>query len=326
MNYPGRRRVRRRRSRRRRRIRIIRRSAIAAVTLAFLFTIGWASVNRFNSLSEIPPANQWSSSASQSLATLAGPAHRPVVIKRNKRPVYNYSVVRGGVRSVEELREAALRDEQVAEHYAGFRYEKAQVVHLEKPVLVYLSYRKNGHILWTKKKHPLKAGEAVITDGKITARTRCANRITVRKQLALSPEPDPSPVELDRIEAPQAVPPVLLTYPAQYQTALLAPPTGPGGTPSGPAGPPIYGIGPFVPIGGGGGGGGGGGVCETPAQEKHEEDSGFKDDESKEKHCPHKPPPHKPPAAVPEPQTILLMATGLAAIALGLWHRKAAFL
>jgi hypothetical protein len=320
VNYPGRRRVQRRRSLRRRRVRIIHRSAIAAVTFAVLFTIGWAGVNRSNFSSEIPQASQRSFSASPSLATLAGPSHRAIVVKRSKRPVYNYSVVRGGVRSVQELREATLRDEQVAQHYAGFRYEKARVVHLEKPVLVYLSYRKNGHILWTKKKHALKAGETVITDGKITARTRCANRITVRKQLAVSPEPDPSPVELDRIEAPQEVPPAQLTYPAQYQTALLAPPTGPGGTPSGP---PIFGTGPFVPIGGGGGGGGG--VCETPAQEKQEEDSGFKDDESKEKHCPPKPPPHKPPAAVPEPQTLLLMATGLAVIGLGLWHRKAAF-
>jgi len=252
------------------------------------------------------------------------------------RPAYNYSVVPGGVRDAAELRDAVLRDPAVAEHYAGFHFERARVSQLEKPTLVYLSYRKSGHIFWTRKKHPLKAGEKVITDGNITGRTRCANRISVRKQLAVSPEPDPSMVELDQVEPPASVPPAFVTFPAQYQTALLASPGNPGGAPAGPGGP-IYGSGPMFPppfgaggFGGGsgpGGGGGGGAGCETPAEEKREHDLGIVDEESKEKHCPPnpKPPkPPKPPTPVPEPGSVELMVIGIAGLGLAYFKKRAA--
>jgi hypothetical protein len=261
---------------------------------------------------------------------LAGPTSHPVEINRSDRPVYNYSVVPGGVRGTAELHDAVLRDPQVAEHYAGFRFDRARVVHLEQATLVYLSYRKNGHIFWTKKKHPLRTGERVITDGNITGRTRCANRISVRKQLAVSPEPDPSAVELEQIEAPAGLPPALVTYPAQYQTALLASPGDSGSTPTGPGTPPILGSGPSFPPSFPGGPGGGTG-CESAEEEKREKDSGMVDDESKEKPCPTKPPgkppkPPKPPAAVPEPGTVELMVIGMAGLAIACWKKRAVLL
>jgi hypothetical protein len=329
--YPSGRRVRRKRSQRRRRIRFLGRCALATGALLLLLATGWLGLNRSDSSSQNQPV-QTSSNETKTLAVLAGPTSRPVEIKRTDRPVYNYSVVPGGVRGAAELRDAVLRDPQVAEHYAGFRFDHARVLRLEQATLVYLSYRKKGHIFWTKKKHPLKAGERVITDGRITGRTRCANRISVRKQLAVSPEPDPSAVELDQIEAPSSLPPVLVTYPAQYQTALLSSPGDSGSTPTGPGTPPMFGSGPsFPPFFPGGGGGGGGTGCESATEEKREKDLGIVDDESKEKPCPTKPPgkppkPPGPPAAVPEPGTIELMVIGMVGLGIACWRKRAVLL
>jgi len=336
VDYPGGRRVRRRRSRGWRRIRLLRRVGIATGILAVFCTASWIAVNRIHSSFQNLPTER-SSNVTKPLAVLAGPISRPVVTRKMSRPAYNYSVVPGGVRDAAELRDAVLRDPAVAEHYAGFHFERARVSQLEKPTLVYLSYRKGWHIFWTGKKHPLKAGEKVITDGNITGRTRCANRISVRKQLAVSPEPDPSMVELDQVEPPATVPPAFVTFPAQYQTALLASPGNPGGAPAGPGGPPIYGSGPMFPppfgaggFGGGsgpGGGDGGGAGCETPAEEKREHDLGIVDEESKEKHCPPnpKPPkPPKPPTPVPEPGSVELMVIGIAGLGLAYIKKRAA--
>ena len=144
-------------------------------------------------------------------------------------------------------------------------------------------------------------------------------------------------VELDQVESPASVPPAFVTFPAQYQTALLASPGNPGGAPAGPGGPPIYGSGPMFPppfgaggFGGGsgpGGGGGGGAGCETPAEEKREHDLGIVDEESKEKHCPPnpKPPkPPKPPTPVPEPGSVELMVIGIAGLGLAYFKKRAA--
>jgi hypothetical protein len=321
VSYPGGKGVRRRRSRWRRRGHVLRIAALLAATSVVLFCAGWFGFQRHNSSSRILQVAERSANASESLALLAGESFRPAPPSGSKHPVYKFSVVPGGVRTARELREATLRDEQVAAHYAGFRFEKAKVSRLEKPVLVYISYRKNGQVLWTKKKHPLKAGEQVISDGQITGRTRCANRISVRKQLAVAPGPDPSPVELDQIEAP-VLPPSELTFPVQYQSALVAP-AAPASTPAGPGGSG-GGLGPFpiIPGGGGGGGrgsgggfpgpgGGGGGGGGTPPPPGG--GGGGGGGCTPHKDCP------PPPASVPEPGTILLVSSGLAAVA---WWRK----
>src|SRR5207245_11322315 len=52
----------------------------------------------------------------------------------------------------------------------------------------YLSYRMRDRIFWTKKQIALRQGEKLITDGKITARTRCANRVEVLPQAAIAPD------------------------------------------------------------------------------------------------------------------------------------------
>lgn len=306
MNYPGRGSPRRRRSRRRRQIRRMR---IALSTLAFLVlaTVGWLFLDRTHSYSPDQASVDWPTSSVAHHAIRRPPARNLRVADLPHYPIYNYSVVRGGVHSVEELRRAIAHDHAVAEHYAKFQYDHARLVRLRKPALVYLSYRMNDKIYWTRTPHRLNAGEELITDGTMAARTKCANQISAKKQLAVSDEEPPAAV-LEQIDPGPLLPPVETRFPALYKTALVT-----------PAGPTPW-VGPPIPLGGlpifappaPGGGHGHGLVCEPEWKERQEDKLGIHDDESKEKPCPHRP--HKPPAAVPEPGSILLTVSGLAIV------------
>jgi hypothetical protein len=225
-------------------------------------------------------------------------------------------VVRGGVHSVEELRQAIAHDHAVAEHYARFQLQRARLVRLNQPALVYLSYRMNGKIFWTRTRHRLTPGEELITDGTISARTKCANQVSARKQLAVSPE-EPPAAALEEVEPPPLLPPAQTDFPALYKQALLTP--GPSNTPwVGPAlGPLFPNFGaplptpiahPHKP------------VCESAWQEKQEARKGIVDDETKETDC--KPRHRPPPATVPEPGTWLMMASGLVLLGLAYWKKR----
>jgi hypothetical protein len=112
---------------------------------------------------------------------------------RPSRPVYPYSVVPGGVEDVKELKWVAEHDPIVGAHYAGFNYARAQVVRLTLARTVYLSYRIGNHIYWTRRRITLHKGEKLITDGRMTARTRCANRVEESpQQQATSPSEPPA--------------------------------------------------------------------------------------------------------------------------------------
>ena len=54
----------------------------------------------------------------------------------------------------------------------------------------YVSYRIGNKVYWTRHRVTLKKGETLITDGKITARSRCGNRVEeVPQQATSSAEP-----------------------------------------------------------------------------------------------------------------------------------------
>ncbi|MEH6433951.1 PEP-CTERM sorting domain-containing protein [Massilia sp. DD77] len=112
------------------------------------------------------------------------------------RRIYPYSIVPGGAASREELAQAIKADKVVADHYAGFDVDKAQVVTVAKPRAVYVSYRKGDKVYWTSKKLMLAEGETLLSDGKNEMRTRCANRISDTPQLPVAPS-EPSEAELD---------------------------------------------------------------------------------------------------------------------------------
>jgi hypothetical protein len=95
----------------------------------------------------------------------------------SQRPVYPYSVIPGGIRSVPEFREALLRDPVAAAHYAGFDISRSRVLELKAAKTAYVSYRIKDHVFWTSRRVRLLRGEAVITDGVHYGRARCGNRI-----------------------------------------------------------------------------------------------------------------------------------------------------
>jgi hypothetical protein len=151
-------------------------------------------------------------------ATFAAPV-RPAVERRLSRPVYPYSVIRGGAYSVAEL-DAALRNDPVASaHYAGFHLAGFHLAefHLNSlrmttapgPLLMFASYRMDGSVYWTSHPVHVAAGESLITDGTSLARARCGNRLSDSpRQPVATVEPTEkameTPEEPDLNEAPAA--------------------------------------------------------------------------------------------------------------------------
>jgi len=245
-----------------------------------------------------------------SLSFLAGP-RVPETQIRNRRLVYPYSIVPGGVESAEELRDAAAHDSTVARHYAGFNYDHARVSEVKRASLVYLSYRRGDKVYWTRKQVRLRPGEKILTDGKITARTRCGNQLSVLPQADTSPE-EPQQAELDR---PDGVASGIDPPPGNFDSNLFhgdpVMPIGPsspgGGTFAGSSGGAPSG---FIPLPAGGPGGGGGGTNKPPS-------GGGGGGGCVGTNCNPAPPP-----AVPEPGTAILFLSGVAAVATRLRFRK----
>jgi hypothetical protein len=240
--------MRRRRTRRHRRNRLVRRW-LAVLVLA-VFTIGasalalmYFSPSLFRAERPVPVTLR-ASELSNRTATV----NQILSHTQPPRPVYPYSVVPGGIGDVNELKWVAEHDPIVGAHYAGFNYARAQVVRLTLARTVYVSYRIGNHIYWTRRRVKLHKGEKLITDGRITARTRCANRVeeTPQQQEASATEPTPEkfdqPVGVGEGTAMQAPP-------AAFQSALLNRPQIPALEPSGPltAYSP-FGGGAFLPI------------------------------------------------------------------------------
>jgi len=64
---------------------------------------------------------------------------------------YSYSVVDGGVHSVQELRSAIWRDPVVAKHYSNFNLDRARVIEAKADRDFHVSYRIGEEIFWKKK-------------------------------------------------------------------------------------------------------------------------------------------------------------------------------
>jgi hypothetical protein len=185
--------LRRRPTRRHLRHRRLRR-ALAVTVLAFavlaLASVGlsYLSPSLFRTSSRHSQGDRWAAAAANN-AILA--AQQRSLQQSAKRPVYPYSVVAGGVQDGHELKWAADHDPVVAAHYAGFDYAHARVVRLLLARSVYLSYRIGNRVYWTRRQVTLKKGEPLLTDGKMTARVRCANRVEEKPQQESSNEEPP---------------------------------------------------------------------------------------------------------------------------------------
>jgi hypothetical protein len=224
-----------------------------------------------------------------------------------QRPVYPYSVVPGGVQDAKELKWVAEHDPIVAAHYAGFDYDHAQVVRLTLARTVYVSYRIGNRVYWTSHRLTLHKGEKVITDGRITARTRCANRVEETPQQAAASPVEPPVAKFDQpVGAGDGT--AMQSPPVPFQSALLERPQVPGVGPAGPLN--LYS--PFV---------GGSWVSVAtpplpldvcgPVNKKDGVETGCCAGElTKKKGSPC----GSPPGMVPEPGTWVMFVSGLAAI------------
>lgn len=225
---------RRRRTRTHRRNRLIRRWLLV-LTVAFFTAVSSAVILQYLSPSifqarEVSPPNFRSAELSRdrlvSLNQLLSDA------PSSARPVYPYSVVPGGVENAKELKWVAEHDPIVAAHYAGFDYDHARVVRLTLARSAYVSYRIGNRVYWTHRRLTLRRGEKVITDGRITVRARCANRVEeVPQQAANKSEP---PAEKFDQPGPPASATTLRAPPVPFESALLNRPAPPGPTPNGP--------------------------------------------------------------------------------------------
>ncbi len=228
---------------------------------------------------------------------------------RAGRAIYPYSLVPGGVRNSFELSESIAHDPVLAEHYRDIRPAAMFPLRLVTETEGYVSYRVGNRIYWTSHLVRIRKGELVLTDGHHMIRGRCGNQI-VPAYL----RPNAVPTTLDPMEPPPVVfesgyPPVMTLPPNQVLLAEKNAPPLPvvPGTPGGstppafwpPVVPPVAwccsgstqtGTPPPVPPTGGGGG-------STPV--------------------PPVTPPITPVTAVPEPGTLLMVATGFGLLLFG---------
>lgn len=211
-------------------------------------------------------------------------AKRPVYVSRIPG-VYPYSVVPGGLASAKALREAAANDRAVSRHFANFDYNHARLIRLTEPREMYVSYRIRDTVFWTQKRIRLQPGELLLTDGKITARAKCGNQVSDTAK----PEVSNEEPEEDVLDQPVALEPIGPSLPVR---AALEPPELPVGQ---PVSPKLYANSftfPYAPF-------------NLPLPPRNCQ---FVNGDL-DKNC-H---PHRKPVA-PEPSTVVLLLSGLAAI------------
>ena len=236
--------------------------------------------------------NEWQKgNTREKLAVLAGQSRAKRQSASKNRLYYPHSVIPGGLVDPDDLRLAAAGDRVVGQHYSNFQWERAHLVTLNEPRMMFLSYRIGDRVFWTKKPMWLPRGERLISDGKMMARTRCGNRVEEKAQPATSAE-EPAAEEFDQpmLAAGTAIHGPI---PADFESALRGP-EGPMLIAGGPAplasipGGVLFPIGPPID------------VCSLrdPSEEQ-------------KKKC-RQPP--LPPPAVPEPGTFVLLASGVAGV------------
>lgn len=240
--------VRKRRTRRHRRNRLLRRGLLGLLFLSMGFALASIALEHlspslFRASKAVEPEGHSAESAMNLLSLTQQEASRTV----EDRPVYPYSVVPGGINDAKELKWVAEHDPIVAAHYRGFDYDHARVVRLVLARTVYLSYRIGNQVYWTRHRVTLKKGEKLITDGKITARARCANRVEEMPQQATN-SAEPPPAKFDEPVRP-AIGTAVENPPVPFESALLNRPGVPGLGPSAPLSlVDPFGNGTWVPI------------------------------------------------------------------------------
>jgi hypothetical protein len=141
------------------------------------------------------------------------------------RVVYPYSVIPGGVFSTEEFADAVAADAAVGAHYGDVVPAALHVERVSAPREAYMSYRIGDRIYWTKRKLALAEGERVLTDGRVTVRARCGNRVSEEPMQPTSEAEPPVQAFENDGGAPQAAapPPLLVNGEPPLGLAALTP-------------------------------------------------------------------------------------------------------
>ena len=238
--------------------RIFARAAMLLVPAALLFTFLTVKLLRYSVAEQAQlPVSSQAMNSQDNAAPNQNDQLSLSASSQPHRPIFPYSIVPGGVRDARELQSAASHDPVVAKHYSDFRIAAAHTVRLEKPLEMYVSYRRNNQVYWTRNRMLVPAGESLISDGENLARVRCGNRLSAvaAKPVAVT---DPSKEEL---ETPEFLPPLMAEllpgegvdfFPGVPDGAIPALPTGPNPgskTPSPGLFPPLLppGVPPFIP-------------------------------------------------------------------------------
>lgn len=234
-----------------------------------------------------------------SLETPSGAISQPGEYKaREERPIYPFSLVPGGVYSVQELQSALKVSQDLRAHYSDLDASRIRLVRLKQNMPAYVSYRHGGQIFWTRHPLMLHAGELVLTDGHYSVRARCANQISMvpREPVEVSPEKVENQLDAPIMQAPMdyarlgplnsvlfpATSAVPVGPPSSGVPPAGAPPTGVVVTGNAPS-PPVPPVVPIVP------------VCTTCGGPGTT--------------------PTPPPVPVPEPESSVLAALSLAFVA-----------
>jgi hypothetical protein len=167
------------------------------------------------------------------------PADRTSADGLIKRPL-RYSVVAGGVHSVEQLRRAYDSDPEYRNLIGDVDWSKMHQAYLANASCFFSSFRKTSFdlIRWTAGPSLcLPAGEEIFTDGEVLIKAACGNRVSLGKHYPIDPsvfgpelnelEPPPisQPVTLALWSEPQTLPPSR----KQQQPPTVIPPTFVGG-------------------------------------------------------------------------------------------------
>jgi hypothetical protein len=226
--------------------RIFARAAMLFIPAVLLITFLTVKVLRHSAAEQAPmPVYSQDANTQESLD--------PSAASQPQRPIFPYSIVPGGVRDARELQSVASGDPVVAQHYSDFRIAAARTIRLEKPLAMYVSYRRNNHVYWTRNRMVIPAGETLISDGENLARVRCGNRLSAiaAKPVSLS---EPTKEELN---TPNFVPPLMAEFlpgdgdgffPGASASALPALPPGSTTTPGANTPPPAI-FPPLLPPG-----------------------------------------------------------------------------
>ncbi|MFZ0735494.1 MAG: hypothetical protein WA002_02835 [Candidatus Acidiferrales bacterium] len=124
------------------------------------------------------------------------PGTRPARASDSLRYSFQYSVIPGGIRSADELREAILADPVVAQHYSDFTYDQVKFITLDRDTPFYVSYRLRSGVYWTTERLMIHRGERIMTDGANLARSRCGNRLSAVPLLPIT-RLEPAAEEMD---------------------------------------------------------------------------------------------------------------------------------